>query len=539
MSLPSLFDAPAGTPRHGMRAKVERLMAPVWRRLHKVERLVVPFQDIWTGSVARGQALVHAGNNPAAIAAALAQNIPPPGFTSLASFHSFSWLRDVAGLAGEDAQLYARYVTETWLDNVTLKGVASEPLIMGERLGHWLAHYGFLAATAPDRFCHRLIESIFAHGKDLLVSLPATPHTAAKFTALRGLIFACLIAPPLQPKLELALWLLNKELSEQLNPDGGQRERSPRLHALVLQELLDTRAALVACGHEPSTTLQEAIAVMARALRFYRSGEGGLVLFNGTHQSIPAYIESLLLMAGAPRSVPQVLANTGFMRLSAQKTVVVLDVGVPVTDSAACHFGLLGFEMAVGKERVVVNCGAHTHSSPSWRQAEQATAAHSSVTLDDNQAVTPETLPTLTIRCTREKHKLQAAHNGYSGAEVQRDLQLSEAGDCLQGVDTIVTQQSSVAVVRFHIHPKVQVSATAGGSVLLRLASGTGWRFIAMEADVTIEDSVYRGVDGETKKTTQLVIRKPLAAPGGKIIWAFSREDRRPPTLEPSAALPL
>ncbi|MGB1076944.1 MAG: heparinase II/III domain-containing protein, partial [Bdellovibrionales bacterium] len=80
------------------------------------------------------------------------------------------------------------------------------------------------------------------------------------------------------------------------------------------------------------------------------------------------------------------------------------------------------------------------------------------------------------------------------------------------------------------LHPKVRASLVRhGGSALLRLYSGSGWRFEQSGGVLSLEESVYMGGDqegGVPIKTQQLVLSFDIGANmfGTQVKWAFQRE---------------
>ena len=64
--------------------------------------------------------------------------------------------------------------------------------------------------------------------------------------------------------------------------DGIVAERAPHLQLAVLRHLLDVRAALGSAERRAPAELIAAIDRMAPMLRFFRHGDGGLALFNGS-----------------------------------------------------------------------------------------------------------------------------------------------------------------------------------------------------------------------------------------------------------------
>tara|TARA_B000000460_G_C21212711_1_gene262999 strand:- start:210 stop:467 length:258 start_codon:yes stop_codon:yes gene_type:complete len=80
------------------------------------------------------------------------------------------------------------------------------------------------------------------------------------------------------------------------------------------------------------------------------------------------------------------------------------------------------------------------------------------------------------------------------------------------------------ALVRFHLHPDVRASALqGGGTVLLRLADGKGWRFRASGAQVSMQDSIYLGQFDRVRRSQQILLASDSDADNTVIKWAFQR----------------
>ena len=77
--------------------------------------------------------------------------------------------------------------------------------------------------------------------------------------------------------------LLQRELTEQILPDGGHIERSPMYHAQVLEDLLDLQVLVEACGRTSKNCaelLSQHVTRMADFLRSVLHPDGEIPLFN-------------------------------------------------------------------------------------------------------------------------------------------------------------------------------------------------------------------------------------------------------------------
>ncbi len=281
---------------------------------------------------------------------------------------------------------------------------------------------------------------------------------------------------------------------------------------------------------------------MAPFLRYVRHGDGGLALFNDSNEEVAGEIDAVLGLAESRGKPPMAAPHTGFQRLTAERTLILCDAAAPAMIDGHAHAGTLSFEMSVGKERLIVNCGAHAPDLSDWRRVQRATAAHSTLTIDDTNsseilglagplAGTIGQRPT-EVTCQREEAEgstwLELSHNGYArqfGVVHRRRLFLSANGDDLRGEETLEGDGRGRFAIRFHLHPRAQASLVSDGSAaLLRLPSGLGWRLRASGGTLVLADSVYLGRRGEMKRAQQITISGLVEGRDMVVKWALRRE---------------
>jgi uncharacterized heparinase superfamily protein len=518
--------------------------------------IAVAVADPWPGDNSRGLHLINGDFRASGQSFALAAGQwSPAGATSgwRAELAGFSWLRNLQAVATEAARLRARDLVTDWLDHRD----HWDPMdwradVLGARVAAWISHHEWLTQNALPEFRERMRQSLSAQCVHLNRTVAQTPDGGPRFTAIKGLVYAgwCLNlgARWTQRFRARALSALSTEIARQILPDGGQIERSPAVHVAVLRELVEMRGVLRAAGAECPGDLQTAIDRMAPCLRFYRHGDEALALFNDSNEDEAWHIDQVLMRAESGGKAPNAAPHTGFQRLSAGRTLLIVDAGPPARLDGHAHAGALSFEMSVGKERLVVNCGAHAADASDWRRAQRATAAHSTLSIDDrnsSEILGPCGLGSGTIgrrarhvTATRDESDgnlwLELEHDGYEQSFNRlhrRRLWLAATGEDLRGEDLLVPTKEGALTenhrfcVRFHLHPKVQASlAQDGTAALLKLASGIGWRLRVMGGDLALGDSIYLGKRGEMKRAQQIMISGPVGDGETLIRWSFRRE---------------
>ena len=451
-----------------------------------------------------------------------------------AAAHGFGWLRDLRALGTDAARLRARALVSEWINAPPPDPIAYRPDVVGARVTAWLGHYDFFAATADDVFRQRLMARLVSDARGLSAALPAEELDARALTALKGLIAAAVALPEHAGFLNRALRFLPQEIGRQVLSDGCHVERSPAAQLAALQDLTEIRALLQAAQTHPPPPLTNAIERMAPALRVMRHGDGGLALFNGSKEEIPALIDLVLTQAGRGGRGPSALTEGGFQRLQGGRSVLLVDCGPPPPAGVDryAHAGTLSMELSVGRDRLIVNCGAFPAGPPEWRDAARATAAHSTLVIADlsSSELKPDGLGRRpgTVEAQRQEangaHWLECSHDGWKqvfGAIHRRRLYMAESGDDIRGEDAVEAPTPQPYTVRFHLHPDVTASVQQDGeAVLLRLRSG-GWRLRADGARVTLEESVYLG-GPEPRRSEQVVLTGYADGPQ-QVKWAISK----------------
>lgn len=504
--------------------------------------------DSWPGNAAIGQEIA-AGRFPL-LGRVLAD--PRPPFRPLGAdaawiqaLNGFTWLRHLRAAGGDQARRAARDLVMLWIERESRwSPLAWHPATLGERLAAWLGHYEFYAVSAEVTFRQRLLTSIARQARHLSRALPAGLAGAPLIQAIKGLAAAGVACNEGAPWLKRAKQLLARELPRQILVDGGHVERSPATQLAVLRDLTDIRSLLHLAqetkGVELPGALADAIEQMAPTLRLMQHGDGALALFNGGDEGDPLALD-LVLQRASGRQRPLMSApQSGFQRLQAGRLVAIVEVGAPAPaglDQHA-HAGTLSFEVSVGRERLIVNCGAHP-GDPAWQQVQRATAAHATLTLADHNS--SELLPfgigrrPAAVTCRRDEADghawLDMSHDGWRerhGVVHHRKLFLDRSGEDLRGEERLEGGAAGLPfALRFHLHPEVSASLAQGqDAVLLRLPKGDGWRLRAKGGEVALEPSVYLGRGGEVRRTQQVVVTGQTTPPETLVQWALQRESR-------------
>jgi len=490
------------------------------------------------------------------------------------ALHGFGWLRHVALGYPDEASAFARGQVLDWIGRHGRGGgEAWEPEVTARRLVAWLQHHRLVLHGIDILDRTKFMASIEAQARHLERAGRRAPPGLPRLACDAALALAGICLPDGGPRGREGLRRLARALDEQILSDGGHASRSPQALLDALTDVLTVREALVARGAQPPRFLQNALDRMLQMLRFFRHGDGGLALFHGGGEGPAEQVAALLKIDDArarplashffivlsdhlkiddARARPLAHAPaSAYARVAAQRTRVIVDAGTapwgPYADAA--HASALAFEMSSGAARIIVNCGPAAGKGTEWRDAARATAAHSTITIDDTssaailgagmaQSLLGPRLVRGPQRITIQRQDseggtwLALSHDGYVapfGITHHRRLYLDASGRDFRGEDRLEAGQGGAAhafAARFHLHPDIRVSlAQDGRSAILKLANGEGWRFRVAHATLVIEPSVYLGGDA-ARRCEQLVIAGTIR-PGeaATVAWAMKRID--------------
>jgi uncharacterized heparinase superfamily protein len=273
-------------------------------------------------------------------------------------------------------------------------------------------------------------------------------------------------------------------------------------------------------------------------IRTLRHSDGRLGLFHGAQEGSAVEIDELLEKTGNKGQALSNARHSGFQRLEAGRTVLLMDVAVPpnVQQNNSGHAAPLSLEVSYGDERILVNCGSVLGGEPTWQEALGATAAHNTLCVDETnclQLLHGGGVVGRDINVTSERFEengqilIDASHDAYResfGLIHQRSVYLNKTGDDLRVEDKLTGTGGSSYSISLHLHPDVDASLVQDGkAALLKLASGSGWHLKVQGGKLDLRESIYVANPGDMRHTDQIVIQGPLRGEGVIVKWRLSK----------------
>lgn len=504
--------------------------------------------DAWPGDMQDGRALCEGTFMIAGEPMQMhGENWEPAGANDIwiAHMHGFEWLRDLRAVGGDTGRQAARAYIDNWMAQYSAwHDKIWSPDIAGRRVANWIALYEFFGASADFGFQERFFESVAKQSRHLSRALPDTLFGLDLLHGIKGLVYAGLALPNCEHYLEQGLDLLQIETEKQILSDGGHVSRSPAQLVEALRIYLDIRNGLLHAGYPVPEQIEHNIDRMTQAVRFFRYADKKLAVFHGGQEGDINRLDSVLAKANGRGRILRGLPHTGFERVAQGRSVLMVDAGNAAGHpfDRHAHAAPMAFEFVYGKERMFVSCGTHP-TDRQWQDVLRGTAAHNMAEIDHRNIC--EILEDghfgrrpKNVISTREEHDgialLELCHDGYgsvNGITHRRRFFMTDQGHDVRGEESfncgVGLGKPAEIAVRFHLHPKVQVSLIREGQeALLRLGGGAGWRFIHGAGGLALENSIYLGEGSQLRKTKQLVVYGRMDSDYACLKWALRREGR-------------
>lgn len=481
-------------------------------------------------------------------------DLEPPSEDWEAALLGFGWLRHLRAADTAITRANARSLVDDWMSNPTRKRpLARRADVVARRVISLLSQAPLVLNDTDGKFYRRYLRMLAREVRLLRFSLHDVLDGVARLQVLIALCYVSLCLANQARNIRTATRKLSDELQRQILPDGGHISRNPSALIELLIDLLPLRQTFAARNIAPPPALLNAIDRMMPMLRFFRHGDGNFALFNGM-SSTPSDLLATLLAYDDTRGAPMAsMPHTGFQRLDAGATTLIIDTGPPPPPNLSqdAHAGCLSFELSSGPSRIVINCGMPSTGRDNWRTFARSTPAHSTLTYHDTSSCRFVELSAMkrflqgapivngpaNVESYREAvdagELLTTSQDGYLapfGLIHRRVLMMAQDGSRLDGEDTLAPAhggrmrgtQNDYAL-RFHLHPSVKASRLSDArGVMLVLPNRDVWTFEALDDRVDLEDSVFLAGNDGPRRTAQIVIHQN-ARQAPTVRWSFVR----------------
>lgn len=283
---------------------------------------------------------------------------------------------------------------------------------------------------------------------------------------------------------EKAIWLLTKELNEQILPDGAHYELSPMYHEILLDRLLDCINALKYNyrfeGQESVVAfLEEKARLMLSWLNAIIYKDGTIPLLNDSAYEIAPSSRDLFAYAkrlGIQWST-HILKESGYRKFTSNLFEMVIDVGNIGPDyiPGHAHADTFNYELRIAGKPFIIDSGISTYEKNVRRQYERETQAHNTVQVEGLSSSkvwggfrVAQRAKIISLK--EDRNCITARHDGFkqSGIEHQRIFDLNDT--IIMVCDSLQPITEKKGVNTIILHPDVKIRSINQDTIETNLA---------------------------------------------------------------------
>tara|TARA_B100000989_G_scaffold159873_1_gene119376 strand:- start:2284 stop:3906 length:1623 start_codon:yes stop_codon:yes gene_type:complete len=455
-------------------------------------------------------------------------------------FHCFDWLKDLKASSTSKSAPYAREILKKWIKyHNSWSPLEWRSDILGRRISCLLSNLSFYFSSADSQFQKLLIRSLCKQGHFLVKNNLQDILGHRRIEGVKGLIALSSSLETFKKHRQNSLKLLIQEINDQVLDSGCHYLMSPSKHLEFLITLLDIKNYLATIKIKIPQEMDYTIKIMSHVIKLFRHPNGTLAKFNNSNHIDKKIIDQVLVRANFKAKKKSQETYSGFHRISSNKLNFIMDCSSPVIEDI--YAGALSFELSVGKQLLVVNCGSPKIKNKVLKNALKSSAAHSTACIDNVNSSNILNNPNDSSRIANVWSKLyqknnsfwiDSAHSGYKhyfGVIHSRKIHIDSEKKIIRGQDSFSKTKSHYRnipkkyFIRFHLHPKLEVNVTRSQKkALIKLPDGSGWEFICSEPKVFVNESIYIDDKQKILKSNHILV-KDFFLPERKIKWLFKQ----------------
>lgn len=329
-----------------------------------------------------------------------------------------------------------------WIDGNPIEagGVGWDSYPISMRIVVWLAFFSELRAQLePDsRFVDALNSSLAEQFVHLSQHLEKDLQANHYFENLKALVLLSVYFDD-EETLTLAFQQFDKQVGEQVLPEGAHYELSPMYHKVILEGSLRVLQCLKSRGRR-APILESRLSGMCDFVYSMERGTGRTPLFNDSGDNVAKSSEALLSCARDRFGiVPQYRAafqEAGYYLIEREchghLVKIIFDTGAacPPYAMGHTHCDALSFECFVDGDPVIVNCGTYSYQDDlrDWFRSTEASSTVKANSSEQSQCWGEFRVANYGHSISSEcgESVVRASFRDYSGNEVERSIAIDQ-----------------------------------------------------------------------------------------------------------------
>ncbi|HZH72603.1 MAG TPA: alginate lyase family protein [Mariniphaga sp.] len=335
-----------------------------------------------------------------------------------------------------------------------------------------------------------------------------------------------------QKWLKKGLSILEKEIPEQILNDGGNFERSPMYHSIMVEDILD----LINIAQSYKNPLIDSLligywkSVVQKMLLWLKTmchNDNRIALFNDSafgiapeYSQLSKYTESLGITPITEQKQITDLSDTGYISVKKDKYTLIIDAGAvgPDYQPGHAHADTLSFELSCDEQRIIVDSGTSCYGTGPERLRQRGTAAHNTVSVDNLNSsevwsgfrvARRARIKERTIQKNGDSIVITASHDGFKRIRgVKYHKRIWSIGNTRIKITDIIDGSGKHFISSFlHFHPDIKASLKDNHIVELKSPLKNSYKlYLDNRLENRIIDSTYHPEFGLSIKNQKIVM---------------------------------
>ena len=444
---------------------------------------------------------------------------------------------DLNAQNADQRRSWHKHIIEKWIvENPPCEGTGWDPYPTSLRIVNWIKWH-----LRCDKLNNSALQSLFIQLRWLNRRLEYHLLGNHLFANAKALVYGGLFFSNTEAKkwLQQGLQILEREVKEQILPDGGHFELSTMYHALILEDILDLINITKTFEDKLTSEQKNKISVfpdlaktMHQWLRNMCHPDGEISFFNDSAfdiassvEEIDAYLKRLEIESSlSSKNRIIMLEDSGYARITNGPALALIDVAKIGPDylPGHAHADTLSFEFSFENQRVIVNSGTSCYGSSNKRLEQRATSSHNTVAIDNENSsevwsgfrvgrkACPQGLKFLEKNNGKEI-LLECSHDGYErlkGKPVHHRTWLMSSDSLI--ITDKITGKYDNAEARYYFHPEVKIDFSENlNECELVLTKNKSIKFEILNGVMKVVDSFWYPKFG-CQQTNKSIIIKPI-----------------------------
>ena len=328
-------------------------------------------------------------------------------------------------------------------------------------------------------------------------------------------------------------------MTSQLDENSMHKSYNILEHSKFLNNLIEIKNIFLFFNLKIPQTLNNNVLAMTSLLKTYKHEDLSLPLFNGCNNNHNEVVKNIFENEQFLKDKPLTKFKNGIAIYKDSNKTLFFDVVQPTTSGfhRDLSAGSLAIEISAGGEKIITNCGGSEGSGKNPAYLKYS-AAHSTTIINNTniseikEAVVNKAFPKEVMFESQDENEmiiLTGTHNGYLKNYrkiCKRELFINKEKNFFQGEDTIISTNSNIEKVvfhiRFHLAPEISTTVTESKrNIIIRTKKNSIWMFKSNN-EIMIENSIFVKNDMAIQ-TSQIVISGITSSLKNKIKWSLEK----------------